>query len=525
MSAPGQVTLGQVVDVLGTETLRLLTPALADVPVVRPRLYDAHETDDADGLAAGDLVLGINVTADAVAVLEQVAAAGAPALALKGDVGPLVAEAERLGVALLAVAAPVRWEQLFALLQRATSESVPEPEDAPGLGDLFAFANALAALVGGAVAVEDPHGALLAYSNLDQPIDEPRRQTILGRGNPRHWSDLLAEEGYARQLATADGPVRISDPEARAAERVAALVRAGDEVLGSVWVVAGDAPLGPEAEQVVADALPLAALHLLRQRAVVDSRRAERGELLRRLLAGDRVDLGRLGLDAQTRCVVVAFQVLGTAPDTPDDGPALVVGRRRLADAVALAGEAFRRQVVSVVVDDVVYALFPDVRPSGDALARLLEDLCARSSKALGARVVAAVSFAQDAGSAARCRDEADQVLRVLRERSGPQVAGPDDVRTAGVLLRLGDLLRERPDLRVPGVEVLAQHDAEHGKHYVESLRAYLRSGSIPAAAAALGIHANTLRYRISRIEELSGLLLDDADARLVAMLELLARS
>ncbi len=396
-------------------------------------------------------------------------------------------------------------------------------DDATPMGDLFAFANALAALVGGAVAVEDPSGNLLAYSNLDQPIDEARRQTILGRGNPASWSRLLESEGYVTQLATTDGPVRITDAEGRASERVATLVRAGTEVLGSIWVVAGDSPLGPEAEQVVADATPLAAMQLLRHRTLQDSSRRERGDALRALLTGEAGAVAGLGIDAGTTCQVVAFHLAAVA----DDEVRLSVGRTRLLDAITMACEAFRRRVVCTWVGPTIYALFPEVSPSGaDRLRRLADDICARTSTALGVDVLAGISTPHEGLAAApECRAEADRVLRVLVDRGG-RVAGLEEVRIPSVLMALADVVRSRPDLRVPGVQVLAHHDAENGKPYVASLRAYLQaSGSIPGAAALLGIHANTMRYRVTRIEEISGLLLDDPDHRLVASLELLALS
>jgi len=514
----GEPTLGHVVEALGPETVRLLTPSLSGAFVGGPRLWDA---DDQSALAPGDVVIGLNVT-DPDEVLAHVAAAQVSALALKGDVAHLADAAERAGVALVAVSREVRWEQLYALLQQAVS-SVRVAEGAEPMGDLFAFANALAALVGGAVSVEDPSGSLLAYSNLDQPIDEARRQTILGRGQPATWTRLLETEGYARQLARSDGPVRISDTEGRANERIASLVRAGSEVLAILWVVAGDTPLGPEAEQVVADALPLAAMHLLRQRGERDSGRRARGELLRALLAGEAADVGRLGIDPGTTCQLVAF-----ALEAVDDDVRLVTGRTRLMDAVTLAGEAFRRRVVCTSIDSTVYALFPDVRPDTTGrLLNLVADICARSEASLGLRVLAGVSEPHDGVPAATtCRAEADRAVRVLQERGGATVAAFRDVRIPSVLLTLSDLVRERDDLRVPGVQTLVEHDAEHGKPYVDSLRAYLRaSGSIPGSAAALGIHPNTMRYRIARIEEISGLVLDDPDHRLVATLELLALS
>ncbi|SHL48434.1 PucR C-terminal helix-turn-helix domain-containing protein [Pseudonocardia thermophila] len=46
-------------------------------------------------------------------------------------------------------------------------------------------------------------------------------------------------------------------------------------------------------------------------------------------------------------------------------------------------------------------------------------------------------------------------------------------------------------------------------------MRAYLDTGgSVPATAAALGLHPTTVRYRLGRIADVSGMDLDDPTTR-----------
>jgi DNA-binding PucR family transcriptional regulator len=61
----------------------------------------------------------------------------------------------------------------------------------------------------------------------------------------------------------------------------------------------------------------------------------------------------------------------------------------------------------------------------------------------------------------------------------------------------------------------LAEHDRARSSNLVPTLKAYLESGEQQAAARRLRIHPNTLRYRLDRIREISGMELDDADTRL----------
>jgi PucR-like helix-turn-helix protein len=59
----------------------------------------------------------------------------------------------------------------------------------------------------------------------------------------------------------------------------------------------------------------------------------------------------------------------------------------------------------------------------------------------------------------------------------------------------------------------LERHDSEGHGELVRSLEALLQNGEHWARAAAdLGVHRNTLRYRIRRVEELSGRQLSSQD-------------
>ncbi|MFJ1561477.1 helix-turn-helix domain-containing protein [Streptomyces mirabilis] len=69
---------------------------------------------------------------------------------------------------------------------------------------------------------------------------------------------------------------------------------------------------------------------------------------------------------------------------------------------------------------------------------------------------------------------------------------------------------------------VLLCYDREHHSDFAATLLAYLETfGDIARAAAMLHVHVNTMRYRVRRLCELSGLNLEDPDERLNAHLQL----
>jgi hypothetical protein len=70
----------------------------------------------------------------------------------------------------------------------------------------------------------------------------------------------------------------------------------------------------------------------------------------------------------------------------------------------------------------------------------------------------------------------------------------------------------------------MPEHDAHGRGDLVASVRAWLsRHGQWDAAAADLGVHRHTLRYRMRRVEEILDRSLDDPDVRMELWLALKA--
>ncbi len=120
-------------------------------------------------------------------------------------------------------------------------------------------------------------------------------------------------------------------------------------------------------------------------------------------------------------------------------------------------------------------------------------------------------------------RDEADQVLRALASSEhAPDVADYDSARSLIALLALRDFVADNPRFSSPKIEVLTRLDARSETNYVQTLRAYLDdAGDAARAARRLGVHVNTLRYRMRRLVEVSGIDLEDPDERLLVSIEL----
>lgn len=522
------LTLERLAGLLGAGTVELLTcPRGGEVEVTGPRIYDPL---DPTVIGPGEVVLGVNVAADAVPLLiKRAGQAGAAAAILRAGLAAETATADLANfhaTALFSASEALTWDQLYGII-RSAANATPESEGwTPEviLGDLFALANALAASVGGAVSIEDPRSNLLAYSNLDQPIDEARQGTILGRRTPPRWEARLEEEGIVQQLRSLPPKViHIRDPRGETRDRLATGVWAGTELVGIIWVIEGDRPLDRVAESHLEQSAPLAALHILRHRSSEDLSSRQRGALLEAFLEGRR-PLGEvateLRLDPNAPCAMVVFDI---AVDDPAD---LAVKRSRAIDFIGLACESFRRQVVCAASGRSICVLFPGMTEGSDGrLAALVKEITQQAADSLRISIRAGIGpTVSGLARAPASRADAERVLRVLLSRSVvSSVAHIDEVSVASTLLEIGDFLRDHPELRPQGLQAMEEYDQSHGKSYLATIRVVCEAGwDISEAARKLNLHSNTLRYRIKRFEALSGLSLDDARHRLVVSLYLL---
>ena len=523
----GSPTLAQVLDAVGPTIVRVLAaPCGLGGSVARPIIHDPTEPPR---IESRDLVLAVAVRVDggdALALVETAGRAAAAAVAFKADEIPdrLVEAARAADVALLGLAPSLSWDHAHSVLRTAIAAGNYDDrgsDSASGLGDLFGLANAIAALVGGPTTIEDTRSTVLAYSSLDEPIDEHRRETILGRRVSEEWRHRLESDGVFRRLWSEPGPIRIEYPSADPPlqPRLAIAVRAGDENLGSIWVADGGCGFGSSAEQALTDVAPIAALHLLRWRSMEDLDRERRSATFRSVLEGSsnpEVLADTLDVDRDANVTVLAFRI---DPGEPED---IAARGRRAVDLVALSCESYRRQAVVVAIGPVVYALVPDGElPDRARLSALATDITDRLRGTLRTEVRAAIGSTR-AGvvEVPASRRHADQVLEVLTEPGA--VGAIEEVRSRTILALLRSLARGDPELRAGKLQDLGAHDLRHGTEYVASLKAYLDAfGDVAAAAAAANVHANTLRYRLRRLVEIADIDLDDPTERLVLHLQL----
>jgi DNA-binding PucR family transcriptional regulator len=260
---------------------------------------------------------------------------------------------------------------------------------------------------------------------------------------------------------------------------------------------------------VSSHALALLALERAKARAVSDAERRLKGDLLDQILQGTlapgeaRQAMERLGFDLARPVAVAVFA--GTEP--PES----------LATACEEVLARRTRAFLASPRDDVVITV---LQPEGPGfLDSLREAVAALSAGAVVAGGGSLVAF-----------DRLDQGLREARyalqlcRAEGRHQAEFADLGTYQLLLSLQD-----PEaLRTFADSVLApldQYDGAHGTELLPSLRAFLeRNARWESAAKELYVHRHTLRYRMRKVEELTGRNLSSARDRMEFFLALRAR-
>lgn len=481
-------------------------------------------------LGPGCIVLGIGLNT-AAQLLEAIAAmncASAKVLALKAP-HPAVPGAAHVTVievdknaSWIHVASTVR--ERFLDHARAHVRS-----DDHGL-DLFNLAGAIYAALGAPVTIEDRFSALVAWSAGQDSTDPERVETILGRAvQPRTLAEQRERGEFVRLHASPD-PVYFESAEAGQLARMAIAVRAGPDVVGYIWAVVTQ-PFDDEKNQRLREFADVAALHLIERRPETNYSRRHRAEHAAAVLggSGDSVQVSRLQLGNGPVCVVAAAprDIPAKVGATDSRGTAHSAARlHRFADELEFSMAAVHPHSAVVVGTAAVYALVPwlpgHASPQ-EMTATMMRDFLARTPTTDGFRAVVG-GPANSLNGIFEARVQADAALRALLH---PIVQG-EPVRTVAdcalwvLLLHLADVTES---LAMPSsTGALCKLNASDGQDGLLSttLTAYFdAAGSTDSAARALHIHPNTMRYRMRRIREISGLDFEDADALLLAQLQI----
>ena len=313
-------------------------------------------------------------------------------------------------------------------------------------------------------------------------------------------------------------------------------VRAGADMLGLLVVGAdGEAIDAPGRLRALEHGSTVLALELSKERAAAEVERRLRGDLIEEVLAGgleadeaERVarQAERLGHRLPHKAWVVVLEPDDDATEAALaargrqdrlDGALSGVIRSRLPGALTLVRSA---SAVFLVPDEIAADLA--------AVEKLANQLLAAAAPVMkpGSASVGIGNLAHAVSELARSHVEARQALRLTRRAGGRgRVASYRSLGAFRLLLEVQspDALRRFVDeLLGPLLEYAQSRDTP----LLETLEALSAARWVRRAAARnLGIHINSMTYRVERIEALTGVQLDDLETRVAISIALRARA
>jgi purine catabolism regulator len=369
---------------------------------------------------------------------------------------------------------------------------------------------ALAATIGGAVLVLSARGETMTAKAFRRELSEEQLESLRNDVSLRSAQPPGGNGNGARALQPLAFVPEHPDLSGRALALPVALRGSGAP---QAWLVAvRDAGgLGDFERLILQQAVTVVALELMRQRVMRDTERRLAGDVLAEALTG-RLDSEELAIRLRPFGVGDTAAVLVFAVADPSAAEPLL--DRFMTSAGVGALVAARERLLCSVIDA------RDTDPL---------DLAGRARKALGAEcgdVRAAASRPAPARAMRRSFHEARCALEaaMLGGAGAPEVASYRDLGAFQLLLSLQDedALRLYCDNLLGPLE---NGEGDYGDELLRSLEAFIeQNGQWERAARQLFCHRHTLRYRIRRIEELTGRDLSRARDRIEFWLALRGR-
>lgn len=382
--------------------------------------------------------------------------------------------------------------------------------DAP-IDDVFAFCNHVAWQAGGPVLMYDSAWGVVAYSTLNQAIDEVRRSIILRRVIPTDPSVSAFRQFSEDHFAAGTPSFEIPDTPGVQTRRVVGTIRLLGVHVGSLWIAESAGPLHPEALDIAEHAAKEASLYFqLRE----DQQRREADRFARMLLEGnqDEVMLGQyLGIPAASRVRVVAvWHGEGDLRQDAREVARVIAGRQSV-------------EHLRLEASDRIYLAFYDGSGSAEHLTPAVRAFAREIVAADDRLLVGAGRTTTRLRHAPTSKADADRVIAYLRRTPGERMGSVNTLRSQIGLMRLVEILEGQFEPLPDPLRALAPLEPPDREEALRTLDAYFtHPGNISQAARDVHVHPNTFRYRLAKVTDLLGVNLDDRDERLLLEIELL---
>ncbi len=385
------------------------------------------------------------------------------------------------------------------------------------LGDVV---RELARISGRPVALEGRDGRLLAYHAITTAPARDVIEPLLQRDRPivARWLRTTAE------ASPADPPTSVYDLN-KDWSRLVAPVIGRNGLLGSISLIVPRGRATPEDAQITARGSAACAVVLAREQAAATVRREVELHVLDEVLDGalrseaTLLQQGRrLGHDLQASHLAIVARF-----DTANNGPVRAGASEQrwetMESAIARIGATRGDRVLWRIRNNAAEFVLPaDAARDERRVAEALRDELATVARASGEAAISlgVGTYREGMAGIRRSHAEARQALLLGRRLQGPGALTMFGELGVYRLIYAAEALPELSDLYNQTLGALLIYDRQNNAGLVSTLDAFFAAnGSPKEAAERLGVHRNTVLYRLDRIREITGYDLDDAGVRM----------
>lgn len=386
-----------------------------------------------------------------------------------------------------------------------------------------AVAGALAEFAQTHVVVEDDHLNLLCVSDF--------RSASAGNGAAdtedvslsRFADDPRVRQHLARVTAERRPQFLGAIPEIGLLRpRIVAPVFTGNRLLGFVYIIGSDRPFDTLDFVLSEQGAVAIALEMTKRKAAFEVEQKVRASLLRSLLAGDMESLegfssvqnGKFDLGALQAVLLVRRDQEGI-PERDRSGQVQVLDSHAYGLIERLVVGTHPKTLLVFTKDVLVVLAGSERKLSEPALRKLGEQIVSALNKHLAPMTVSVGvgGLCQHPRDLRRSFAEASKSLdaaAVLGKRGA--VVTLADLGIFGAILRRGDLA-DVQEIVGRYISPILEYDRQHRTDLLLTLAAYVRNNyRLDETARELFVHVKTVKYRLQRIEQLSGVALNDSE-------------
>jgi sugar diacid utilization regulator len=480
--------------------------------------------------------------------LRSVREAGSPAVLWRkdGEVPPEAAErATELDLGLFTVSPQVPLRRLLSVFSGGDgllllSHSVGRAllESTGGETSIDGLTDRISELLGRSVVVEDSVGRLI--SSAPGPEERNALYTLLEehglRASKGSGVEETRRERRDRYARLPDGYLSVPVERWRMADREVFWTPIGSSSTpaGYLWMDLEDRPLQPEDVVLLYWIRSFLETELGKERIRLETELGVRGDFVDGLVSGNYGSIDLLLQRARYLDADLSKGALVLVVDIDDFArylerrkpkePVIQELKRRLADAVRLqARQLFSNVLLGPRSDNVIVFLCPSDQERPDELPELAQQLAKgvqRYVKGLLPDLTVSVGigrYKEDPALLPDAYSEAEVALEI-----GHRIHGPLSVSTfegTGTYKLLFRVLQENPEeleaFYSETLEPVVRYDSRYGTELVQTLTTFLENdASTVKTAGDLFAHRHTIRYRLDRVGELTGLNVDKSEDR-----------